>query len=73
MSFFSINIFKILNLLGKMPPKFEFIGKVHKKIQTNKRKRTLTRCKANNKIQNKQKNIERVQNKTRIFLKMILK
>jgi hypothetical protein len=56
-----------------MPPKFEFIGKVHKKIQTNKRKRTLTRCKANNKIQNKQKNIERVQNKTRIFLKMILK
>jgi hypothetical protein len=48
-----------------MPSKFEFIGKVHKKIRINKRKTTLARCKTNNKIQNKQKNIERVQNKTR--------
>jgi len=55
MSFCSIDIFLILNLLGKMPSKFEFIGEVHNKIPTNKIKRTLTRCKTNNNIQNKQK------------------
>jgi hypothetical protein len=38
MSFCSIIIILILNLLGKMPPKFEFIGEVHKKIKKEKEK-----------------------------------
>jgi hypothetical protein len=73
MSFCSIDIFLILNLLGKMPSKFEFIGEVHNKIPTNKIKRTLTRCKTNNNIQNKQKHWKGAKQNKKIKKKLILK
>jgi hypothetical protein len=55
MLFFSLILFFILELLGKMPMKIQFIKEVHNKIWTCKRKKNIERLETKQQDISKQK------------------